>query len=189
MGAWSGAASDWLDFPIPVRPLKGETIRARYPGPFPYQVTRLAGGGASPRKDGLLSLGATGTKRFSDAEDDLVKLEFDDKGTPEGREYMLGKALYVIPDLAKAELVDHLAGPRPLSADGMPIMGPVPGLDGAYAATGHRNKGIHLSTITGKLICDYIVKGHSEINTPLDMFLPGRFAEKTPEFTALGVMA
>jgi len=189
MGAWSGAASEWLDFPIPVKPLKGETIRVRHPEPFPHQIYRLAGGGVSPRKDGTLSLGATGTKRFSDAEDDLVKLEFDDKGTPEGRDYILEKATFLVPDIARAELVDHLAGPRPLSADGMPIIGPVPGLGGAYVATGHRNKGIHLSTITGKLICDFIVKGEAEITTPLDMFLPGRFANQKTEFRAPGVTA
>ena len=187
-GAWAGAASEWLGFPVPVKPLKGETIHVRHSDRFPYQVYRLSGGGASPRKDGTLSIGSTGTRRFSDADDDLVRLDFDTGATPDGRDHILGKAMFVIPDLERAEVVEHLAGPRPLSADGMPIIGPVPGLDGAYLATGHRNKGIHLSAITGKIICDFIVNGHADAATPLDMFLPDRFAGvKDPKFTAPGV--
>ncbi|MDP6131226.1 MAG: FAD-dependent oxidoreductase [Dehalococcoidia bacterium] len=187
MGAWSGAASEWLGFPVPVRPLKGETIRIRHPEPFPYAIRRNSGGGISPFKDGLHSLGATGTNRFDDTADDLVKLEFDASGTPEGRHHMLQRSLYVIPDLERAEIVEHLAGPRPLSADGMPVIGPVPGVEGAYIATGHRNKGIHLSTITGKIIADFIVKGRAEVNTPLDIFLPQRFSQTDVSFKVAGV--
>jgi glycine oxidase len=187
MGAWSGAASEWLGFQVPVRPLKGETIRVRHPGPFPHEIHRPSGGGAAPRKDGLLSIGATGTNRFADTDDDLVRLEFDARGTPEGRDFILGRSVYVIPDLERAEVVDHLAGPRPLSADGMPIIGPVPGVEGAYVATGHRNKGIHLAPITGKIIADYIVRGRAEVTTPLDIFLPERFAEMDVSFKVPGV--
>jgi glycine/D-amino acid oxidase-like deaminating enzyme len=162
-------------------------IRVRYPGPFPHEVYRNSGGGVAPRKDGLLSIGATGTNRFDDTSDDLVRLDFDTRGTPGGRDHILRKSLYVVPDLERAEVVDHLAGPRPLSADGMPIVGPAPGLEGAYIATGHRNKGIHLSTITAKIITDFIVKGRAEVDTPLDIFLPQRFAEKDVTFKIAGV--
>ncbi len=95
MGAWSGAASEWLGFPVPIKPLKGEMIRARHPEPFPHEVYRNSGGGAAPRKDGLLSIGATGTNRFNDTADDLVRLDFDTRGTPEGRDHMLQKSLYI----------------------------------------------------------------------------------------------
>jgi glycine oxidase len=187
MGAWSSEAAEWLGFPVPVRPLKGETLRVRHPEPFPYEIHRNSGGGAAPRKDGLLSIGATGTNRFTDTDDDLVRLEFDARGTPEGRDYILNKSVYVIPDLERAEVVDHLAGPRPLSADGMPIIGPVPGLEGAYIATGHRNKGIHLAPITGKIIADLIVQGRAEVTTPLDIFLPQRFSGMDVAFKVPGV--
>ena len=189
MGAWSNAASEWLGFPVPVRPLKGETIRVRHPDPFPHEIHRTSGGGAAPRKDGLLSIGATGANRFADTDDDLVRLEFDARGTPEGRDFILKRSVYVVPDLERAEVVDHLAGPRPLSADGMPIIGPVPGLEGAYIATGHRNKGIHLAPITGKIITDFIIQGRTEVTTPLDIFLPERFAGADVSFRVPGVTA
>jgi len=188
MGAWSNIASDWLGFPVPIKPLKGETLRIKHPEQFPVQISRPSGGGASPRKDGLLSVGATGTNRFSDLPGDMIQLEYDPTPTVEGREYMFGMSKYVIPSLDRGEVVYHLAGPRPLSADGMPIIGPVPGVEGAYVATGHRNKGIHLSGLTGKIIADFITTGSAETRTPLDRFLAQRFGGgKEIEFQVDGV--
>jgi glycine/D-amino acid oxidase-like deaminating enzyme len=144
--------------------------------------------GVSPHKDGILSIGATGTNRFSDMPGDLVKVVDDREATPEGRDYILRNACYVIPDLQRAEVVYHLAGSRSLSADGLPIIGPVPHLEGAYLATGHRNKGIHLSTITAQLIRDFITTGASHLRTPVDKFLPARFAGQAQvEFRVEGV--
>ena len=128
-----------------------------------------------------------GTNRFADTEDDLVRLNFDTNPTPEGRQYILEKTLHVIPSMEDAEVVDHLAGPRALTADGMPIIGPVPGLQGAYLATGHRNKGIHLSTVTAHIISSYITKNEPGVETPLEIFLPERFLSKDVTFNVAGV--
>jgi glycine oxidase len=70
----------------------------------------------------------------------------------------------------------------------LPIIGPVPHLEGAYIATGHRNKGIHLSTVTAVLIRDFVTTGASGLRTPVDKFLPGRFAgQQQVEFRVEGV--
>ncbi|MGE3267801.1 MAG: NAD(P)/FAD-dependent oxidoreductase [Chloroflexota bacterium] len=190
MGAWSDIATNWLGFPVPIKPLKGETLRLRHADDFPVQIMRPSGGGASPRKDGLLSVGATGTNRFSDLPGDMIQLEYDPTPTVEGRDYMLNLSRYVIPSLDTGEVVYHLAGPRPLSADGMPIIGPVPDVEGAFVATGHRNKGIHLSALTGQIIRDFVTTGVAETRTPLDRFLPTRFAGRQQiEFEVDGVTA
>jgi hypothetical protein len=47
---------------VPIKPLKGETIRVRHPESFPYQVYRPSGGGVSPHKDGMVSVGASGLR-------------------------------------------------------------------------------------------------------------------------------
>lgn len=187
MGASSAVASEWLGFPVPIKPLKGETVRVRPAAPFPMQIYRPSGGSASPRADGIVSLGATGTSRFSDMSSDLVAMQDDTTPTVEGSQHILSAARWTIPQLAEAEVVYHSAGPRPLSADGMPIIGPVPGLDGAYIATGHRNKGIHLAPLTGQIITDFIVDGTARTRTELDTFLPARFAEGPIEFNVAGV--
>lgn len=51
------------------------------------------------------------------------------------------------------------AGMRSLSADGLPYIGPVPGLDGAYLATGHGTLGITLAPLTGELLAAMLLDG------------------------------
>jgi D-amino-acid dehydrogenase len=44
------------------------------------------------------------------------------------------------------------AGMRSLSPDGLPFIGPVPGLDGVHLATAHATLGITLAPVTGELL-------------------------------------
>jgi glycine/D-amino acid oxidase-like deaminating enzyme len=52
----------------------------------------------------------------------------------------------------------------------------VPGWQGAYIATGHGTKGIHLSAVTGRIVADQIVRGKTEVPVPAEAFSPARFA-------------
>jgi D-amino-acid dehydrogenase len=101
---------------------------------------------------------------------------FDEGPTQAGLDTMIERAVRVMPALREAELVMHLAGVRPLSADRMPLIGPVPGLDGAWLATGHGTKGIHLAPVTATIISDYIARGCTGSEIPAEAFLPERFA-------------
>ena len=65
----------------------------------------------------------------------------------------------MVPSLVEAEVVLQTACLRPLSVDGLPIIGEVPGLTGVYVATGHWKKGILLSPVTARIIAELIVKG------------------------------
>ena len=51
------------------------------------------------------------------------------------------------------------AGMRSLSPDGLPFIGPVPGLDGIHLATGHATLGITLAPLTGELIAPLAARG------------------------------
>ena len=73
--------------------------------------------------------------------------------------------------------MQQLAGSRPLSPDSKPIIGPVPGLEGALLATGHTTKGIHLGPVTGRIIADYICRGATDVVDDMSEFLPDRFAD------------
>jgi glycine/D-amino acid oxidase-like deaminating enzyme len=77
--------------------------------------------------------------------------------------------------MADAELIGHLAGVRPLSADRLPIIGPVPGLHGVILATGHGTKGIHLAPITARMVAG-LVTGAQDREAMSEAFLPDRFA-------------
>jgi D-amino-acid dehydrogenase len=64
------------------------------------------------------------------------------------------------------------AGMRPLSPDGMPYIGAVPGRDGLYVAGGHATLGITLAPLTGELLTELILDGRAD---PLmAAFDPGR---------------
>ena len=64
------------------------------------------------------------------------------------------------------------AGMRSLSPDGLPFIGPVPGLDGLHLAAGHATLGITLAPLTGELLAPLLLEGRrSEL---LDAFDPAR---------------
>jgi glycine oxidase len=185
-GAWVGAARAWLDFPVPVRPLHGEVLHVLLPGE-PIRVFVLTGrhGPILQRRDGIVMVGSIGgvtmsgmdvdAKHVFDPHDDSPP-EFDGRPREESRDFMIERALRVMPAIADAELVGHLAGVRPLSADRMPLIGPVPGVARVWLATGHGTKGIHLAPITARIVADLLLRGKTDVDAPVAAFLPERFA-------------
>ncbi len=175
-GMWSDTFGEWLDFPVPVRPLKGERLLLRYGGePLPVLISSPKRGHMISRLDGMLSVGSTGGRDY-DRHQLFLGEEFDRQPTESARAELMQRAIDVLPDLENAELVQQLAGSRPLSPDRMPIIGPVPGWEGVLLATGHTTKGIHLGPVTGRIITDYINKGETEVPVDMERFLPERFA-------------
>ena len=176
-GTWSRAFTPWLDFPVPVRPMKGERLLLSYPGePLPVLISSPRRGHMISRTDGLTSVGSTGGRDY-DQKELFWGEEFDRQPTESARLELLQRAIDVFPDLERAGLVQQLAGSRPLSPDSKPIVGPVPGWEGVLLATGHTTKGIHLGPITGRIIADYICRGSTDVVSDMSEFLPDRFAD------------
>ena len=176
-GTWSRAFAPWLGFPVPVRPMKGERLLLNYPGePLPVLISSPKRGHMISRMDGLTSVGSTGGRDY-DQKELFWGEEFDRQPTETARLELLQRAIDVLPDLERAELVQQLAGSRPLSPDSKPIIGPVPGREGVLLATGHTTKGIHLGPITGRIITDYICRGSTRVVSDMSQFLPDRFAD------------
>ncbi len=65
------------------------------------------------------------------------------------------------------------AGMRSLSPDGLPYVGAVPGLTGAFVATGHATLGITLAPLSGELMADLIL-GRTPSDPLLAAFDPAR---------------
>ena len=176
-GTWSRAFTPWLGFPVPVRPLKGERLLLNYPGePLPVLISSPKRGHMISRMDGFTSVGSTGGRDY-DQKELFWGEEFDRQPTATARLELLQRAVDVFPDLERAELVQQLAGSRPLSPDSRPIIGPVPGREGVLLATGHTTKGIHLAPITGRIVADYICRGSTQVVSKMGEFLPDRFAD------------
>jgi glycine/D-amino acid oxidase-like deaminating enzyme len=100
---------------------------------------------------------------------------FDMSPHEEAAKFMIERALRVMPALETAELVAHLAGVRPLSADRMPIIGHVPSVRGVVLATGHGTKGIHLAPVTARMVAELILRGRNLEKVSAEAFSPTRF--------------
>lgn len=75
--------------------------------------------------------------------------------------------------LASAPIIRRQACYRPVTRDGLPLIGRVPGVDGAYVATGHGPWGILNAPATGHALAELIVEGKAS-SVDLSPFDPAR---------------
>jgi D-amino-acid dehydrogenase len=71
------------------------------------------------------------------------------------------------------EGVEPWAGLRPVSPDGVPYLGAVPGFSNLVAATGHAMMGLSLAPVSGRLVAD-LLAGREPFR-PIDGMAVGRF--------------
>ena len=64
--------------------------------------------------------------------------------------------------LGDAEVIARSACYRPLTVDGVPLIGPVPGAPGVFLATGHASWGILNAPATGRMVSEMILDGDSQ---------------------------
>jgi glycine/D-amino acid oxidase-like deaminating enzyme len=67
-----------------------------------------------------------------------------------------------VPILKDAPVAVHRGGLPTMTPDGQPLLGPVPGLDGLYVASGCCVGGLSLSPAAGRALADLIVDGSCE---------------------------
>jgi glycine oxidase len=77
------------------------------------------------------------------------------------------------PALTSAAVKRTWAGLRPVTPDGLPIIGAEPRLRGLWYATGHGRNGILLAGITG-MIVQQLLAGEPTVED-IDAYAPGRF--------------
>ena len=163
-GPWTGEASFWCGFDIPVRPLKGQILRLQHQGPPIKATLAWRGSYATSKSDGLVWAGTT--------QEDVG---FDEQPTDEARDSIMADLLTMAPALAEAQLVQQTACLRPLSADSLPIVGQLPGWDNLFVGTGAGRKGLLWSTGMSYALRDLIVKRSTEV-PGVEHLEPGRFA-------------
>jgi len=165
-GAWSPRFGNQLGIHIPVTPQRGQIVHLRLHGAntadWPV-VSGFRGHYIVAWPGGRVVAGAT---REAGA-------GFAAHTTAAGIHNVLGEALRVAPGLAGAEIIEIRVGLRPVSADGMPILGAVPGMRNAYLATGHGPHGLQLGPYSGKLIAQLML-GKND-GAAIEAFGVGRF--------------
>jgi glycine/D-amino acid oxidase-like deaminating enzyme len=91
----------------------------------------------------------------------------------------------ISPVLGAAPIVARQACYRPVTRDGLPLVGAVPGVASAYVATGHSVWGILNAPATGEAMAELIVDGAAH-TVDLAPFDPGRLPRLDPAQLRMG---
>ncbi|MCO6059494.1 glycine oxidase ThiO [Pseudomonas sp. MOB-449] len=161
-GAWSGDLLASLGLALPVEPVKGQMILFKCAADFLPAMVLAKGRYAIPRRDGHILVGST-----------LEHAGFDKTPTGDALESLKASAFELLPQLAEAELVGHWAGLRPGSPEGIPFIGPVPGVDGLWLNCGHYRNGLVLAPASCRLLADLML-GRAPIIDPAPYAAAGR---------------
>jgi glycine/D-amino acid oxidase-like deaminating enzyme len=153
-----------LGFPLPLERAVGAVI---YTSPVPGLLRHAVYPGlyhVHPTGDGRLVIGSLPYDR-------LVCEETITTPPPSWTHRLLAEAQRDIPGLAGATVAELRVGVRPLPKDGLPIIGPVPGVEGAYVAVMH-------SAVTLAALVGFTVAGELATGRPsplLEPYRPARF--------------
>jgi len=96
---------------------------------------------------------------------------------PERLAQLTRAAQAAFPGMGTARPRSEWCGLRPMSVDGLPIIGPVPGVTGLTIATGHGMLGLTLGPITGEIAARQVLTGSDPRARHL---LPERFVSSAP---------
>lgn len=164
-GAWSGTLAKKMDYALPLTAGKGYSITIQNPTAIVNRPLYLGDlkTGITPF-NGALRMG--GTMELSGINTTL------DRKRIQGIRSAVSK--YLKEDI-KGDKEDEWAGMRPMTPDGLPVLGKVPKLSNMYIATGHGMVGVAMAPATGKILSELIVSGKTEFE--ISPFAPSRFRE------------
>lgn len=170
-GAWSSRMDAYLDSIMPTVPVRGQVVLLNAAVPAFSHVLERGRNYLVPRRDGHVVLGATQEPESG----------FDKTLTTGGVSHLLAMGLRLVPGLADSAVATMWAGLRPGTPDGRPYIGPVPGMEGLIAATGHFRCGLTLAPVTTRIVTDLILRGETAYD--LSRCLPGRKLETAPQMS------
>jgi glycine/D-amino acid oxidase-like deaminating enzyme len=188
MGPWSLLAASWLPLPA-VNGLKGHSLifetGQEVPGEALFLEYREATGAVQapelfPRPDGTTYV--CGISSESPLPIDPAAVAPD----PAAIKRLEAICNEVSPALASAKILARQACYRPITRDGLPLIGRVPGVEGAYIATGHSVWGILNAPATGEAIAELITEGAAH-TIDLSPFDPGRLPPLDPASVKYGI--
>jgi glycine/D-amino acid oxidase-like deaminating enzyme len=181
MGPWSVLAARWLPLPG-VYGLKGHSLvfdtgtEVSADALF-LEYEEAAGAVQSPevfpRADGTTYVCAISSESPLPVDPDAVA---PDAGAIERLHAM---CIALSPALGRAKVLARQACFRPVTQDGLPLIGPVPGVAGAFVATGHSVWGILNAPATGEAMAELIVDG-AATTVDLARFDPARLPPVDP---------
>ena len=175
MGPWSVVAAGWLPLPG-VLAYKGHSLIFQTgttvsPDALFLEVQTSSGAVLTPevfpRADGTTYVA------YSSVQDALPLDSAEVTTDPQAVAQLEALCARLSPALVESNIVARQACYRPVTRDGLPLIGKVPGVEGAYVATGHSVWGVLNAPATGEALAELIVDG-TATTTDLRPFDPGR---------------
>jgi glycine oxidase len=148
-GAWTGRVLASLGIELAIDPVRGQIVLLKTDRPLVRRVLEIGARYLVPREDGHIIVGST---------EEWVG--FEKKNTAEGVAGLIAFARKLVPELASTEVERCWSGLRPHTKSGQPCIGAAPGYQNLYVAAGHFRGGLHLSTVTGRLMAQ-LIRGES----------------------------
>ncbi len=148
-GSWTGELGRRCGAQIPVRPVRGQHCSFAGGGEL-HHVLRCAGLHLVPSGEQII-VGAT-----------VEEAGFEIETTAEAAG-QFGEFFSRVLDLPPVRRGAR-AGLRPKPKGGRPIIGPLPGQDRVFAATGHYKNGILLGPLTGQVLAEWLGTGRPPRN-------------------------
>lgn len=152
-GSWTGVVAATLGFEIPVRPVRGQIMLLKGPAGTPTRIVNSGPRYLTPRPDGRVLVGAT-----------QEEVGFDKRTTVAGLAELASFARQTCPALANFTVEKTWSGFRPGTADDLPYLGRLPGIDNAWIAAGHFRAGIQLSPATAVVMRSLILGETPPVN-------------------------
>lgn len=152
-GPWAIDVGRWVGVEIPIENLVRTVVVTgpldAIPADRPFVEDVTAEWYSRPEGEGvLMGMGAEPTEELDVRVRDEMVVE------------MIEAAIHRVPVLENASVLTTWAGVRPVTADGHPILGPVPSVDGLVLNCGWGGGGIIQAPIAGQLVGEYMSGGH-----------------------------
>lgn len=142
-GAWSKLVQG-LPRPVPVEPVRGQMAALAWPADMRRAIIYHKDSYVLTRGNEAI-LGST-----------MEYAGFSPEVTSAGVAHIFSSTMALCPGLVRAKVRRSWAGLRPVTPDGLPIIGEEPDLSGLWYATGHGRNGILLAGITGRIIAQLL---------------------------------
>jgi sarcosine oxidase subunit beta len=164
-GARAAQVAEMAGISLPIKPRKGQLIVTE---PVPPLINRgfLSAKYVAAKFDpSLAAKGGQGVSMEQTEEGNLLIgstrefVGFDRKTSLKAFRRIAANACRLVPGLRKVKALRTFTGFRPYTPDGLPVLGPVPNLEGFLMAAGHEGDGIALAPVTGRLMAEYVDSG------------------------------
>jgi D-amino-acid dehydrogenase len=145
-GAWSPFLNEHLGCRLPIQPGKGYSVTTARPASCPtlpmiFEEHRVA---VTPMQSGY-RLGSM-----------MEFVGYDDSIAPKRIGYLKRAAGLYLHEPAGEPVEETWAGWRPMTPDGLPVVGPSPAMDNVLIAAGHNMLGLSMAPGTGRLVAELL---------------------------------